>query len=95
MKTVTNIGRPIVISTLAIDLSSSFSTSSKNDDVQIQKIKKGSCPNFNYIRFWINIAANIVYAYSGEFSWLNPWVNSTTIPLESLWSFTPTSDGGT
>ena len=81
--------------TLAIDLSSSFSTSSKKNGLQIQSIDKGPCPNFNYIRFWTDLAANTVYAYGGEFSWLNPWVGSTTVPLESLWSFTPTSDGGT
>ncbi|KAF6236380.1 hypothetical protein HO173_005471 [Letharia columbiana] len=89
------IERAIVNSTLALDLSSSFSTSSKNNGVQIQDINKGSCPNFNYIRFWTNVAANTVYAYGGEFSYLNPWVGSTTVPLESLWSFTPSSDGGT
>lgn len=82
-------------STLAIDLSSSFSTLSKNSGVQIQNIHKGSCPNFNGIRFWTDEAADIVYAYGGEFSWLNPWVGSTTVPLESLWSFTASSDGGT
>ena len=82
-------------STMAIDLSSSFSTSSKDNGVQIQNIDKGPCPNFNSIRFWTDSAANTVYAYGGEFSWLNPWIGSTTIPLQSLWSFTPTSDGGT
>ena len=82
-------------STLAIDLSSSFSTLSKNNEVQIREINKGSCPNFNYIRFWTDVAANTVYAYGGEFSYLNPWVGSTTVPLESFWSFTPNSDGGT
>lgn len=92
---VTNGGRPIVNYTLAIDLSSSFSTSSKNNSVQIQEINKGSCPNFNYIRFWVDLAANTVYAFGGEFSYLNPWVGSTTVPLESLWSITPSSDGGT
>ena len=81
-------------STLAIDLSSSFSTSSKNNGVQIQNIDKGPCPNFDYIRFWTDLAANTVYAYGGEFSVLNPWIGSTTVPLESLWSFTPSSDGG-
>ena len=81
-------------STLAIDLSSSFSTSSKNNGVHIQSINKGLCPNFNNIRFWNDVAANTVYAYGGEFSPLNPWVGGTTVPLESFWSFTPNSDGG-
>ena len=81
--------------TLAIDLSSSFSTSLKNNGVQIQQIDKGSCPNFDNIRFWTDVAANTVYAYGGTFSDLNPWVGSTTIPLESLWSFTPNAGGGT
>ena len=81
-------------STLAIDLSSSFSTLSKNNGVQIQNIDKGPCPNFDFIRFWTDLAANTVYAYGGEFSWLNPWIGSTTVPLESLWSFTPSSNGG-
>ena len=85
----------IVNFTLAIDLSSSFSTSLNNNGVQIQKIDKGICPNFNFIRFWTDVAANTVYAYGGQFSSLNPWVGSTTVPLESLWSFTPNSDGGT
>lgn len=82
-------------STLAIDLSSSFSTSSENSGVRIRNIHKGSCPNFNGIRFWTDEAASIVYAYGGEFSWLNPWVGSTTVPIEALWSFTANSDGGT
>ena len=82
-------------STLAIDLSSSFSTSLKNNGVHIQKIDKGICPNFNSIRFWTDVAANTVYAYGGQFSRLNPWVGSTTVPLESFWAFTPNSDGGT
>ena len=81
-------------STLAIDLTSSFSTSSKNNGVQIQEIDKGSCPNFDNIRFWTDVAANTVYAYGGTFSKLNPWVGSTTVPLESLWSFTPSAAGG-
>ena len=81
-------------STLAINLSSSFSTSSQNNGVQIQQIDKGSCPNFDNIRFWTDVAANTVYAYGGTFSPLNPWVGSTTIPLESFWSFTPSADGG-
>ena len=80
---------------MAIDLSASFSTSSKNNGIQLQNIDKGLCPNFNYIRFWTDLAANTVYAYGGELSWLTPWVGSTTTPLESLWSFTPSSDGGT
>ena len=83
-----------VNSTLAIDLSSSFSTSSKYNGVQVQQIGKGSCPNFDNIRFWTDVAANTVYAYGGTFSELNPWVDSTTVPLESLWSFTPSADGG-
>ena len=81
-------------STLAIDLSTSFSTSLVNNGVQIENINKGLCPNFNQIRFWTDVAAITVYAYGGEFSALNPWVGSTTIPLESLWSFTPSADGG-
>lgn len=95
METVTNSRRPIVNFTLAIDLSSSFSTSSKNNGVQIQNINKGECPNFNWIRFWTDVAADAVYAYGGEISLLNPWIGSTTAPLESLWSFTQSSDGGT
>ena len=95
METVTNSRRQIVNFTLAIDLSSSFSTSSKNNGVQIQNINKGECPNFNWIRFWTDVAADAVYAYGGEISLLNPWTSSTTAPLESLWSFTPSSDGGT
>ena len=95
MKTVTKGERQLVNSTLMIDLSSSFSTSSKNNGVQIQSINKGSCPNLNFIRFWTDLAANTAYAYGGEFSSLNPWVGSTTVPLESFWSFTPSSDGGT
>ncbi len=78
-----------------IDLSSSFSTSFKNNGVQIQNINKGSCPDLNHIRFWADLAANTVYAYGGELSYLSPWVGSTTVPLESFWSFTPSSDGGT
>ena len=92
--TVTNSRRPIVDSTLAIDLSSSFSTLTGNNSVQIQNIDKGLCPNFNFIRFWTDIAANTVYAYGGEFSLLNPWVGNNTVPPESFWSFTPSSDGG-
>ena len=82
-------------STLAIDLSTSFSTSLMNNGVQIQNINKGSCPNFNNIRFWTDVAANTVYAYGGEVSELIPWVGSTTVPLESFWSFTPSVGGGT
>ena len=104
--TVTNSRRPIVDSTLAIDLSSSFSTLTGNNtvqtqnrvqtqnNIQIQNIDKGLCPNFNFIRFWTDIAANTVYAYGGEFSLLNPWVGNNTVPPESFWSFTPSSDGG-
>lgn len=80
--------------TLAIDLSSSFSTLSKNNGVQIRSISKGSCPSFNYIRFWTDVAANTVYAYGGELSYSNPWVGATTVPLEALWSFEPNDDGG-
>lgn len=80
--------------TLAIDLGSSFSTLSKSNGVQIQQIDKGPCPNFDNIRFWTDVAANTVYAYGGTFSTLNAWVGSTTIPLESFWSFTPSSAGG-
>ena len=94
-RTGTNIRLLIVNSTLAIDLSSSFSTSSKNNGVQIRNINKGPCPNFNSIRFWTDVAANTVYAYGGDFSPLHPWVGGTTVPLESLWSFTPSADGGT
>ena len=78
--------------TLAIDLSSSFSTSSKNNSVQVQSINKESCPNFNYIRFWTDTAANIAYAYGGEYSYNFP---ESSVPLEALWSFTPSANGGT
>ena len=94
-RTGTNIRLLIVNSTLAIDLSSSFSTSSKDNGVQIRNINKGPCPNFNSIRFWTDVAANTVYAYGGDLSPLHPWVGGTTVPLESLWSFTPSADGGT
>ena len=80
-------------STLAIDLSSSFSTLTGNYSVQIQNIDKGLCPNLNVIRFWTDTAANTVYAYGGMFSLLNPWVGNNTFPPESFWSFTP--DSGT
>ena len=95
MKTVTNSRRPLANSTLAIDLSLSFSTSLKDNGVQIQNINKGACPNFNLIRFWTDVATNTAYAYGGELSRRSPWLGSTTVPLESLWSFTPSSDGGT
>ena len=94
-RVVANGRRTTVNSTLAIDLSSSFSTSSDNNGVQIQKIDKGSCPNFDNIHFWTDVAANTVYAYGGTFSPLNPWVDSTTVPLESIWYFAPSADGGT
>ena len=94
MKFVTDSRRLIVNFTLAIDLSSSFSTLSKNNGVRIRSINKGSCPNFNHIRFWTDEAANIVYAYGGSFSDLNPWAGVTTVPLESLWYFSPSGDGG-
>ena len=81
--------------TLAIDLSSSFSTLSKNNGVPIRSIDKGSCPNFNFIRFWTDEVANTVYAYGGQLSGLTPGAGVTTVPLESLWSFNPRSDGGT
>lgn len=77
--------------TLAIDLSSSFSTSSKDNGVQIQSINKESCPSFNYIRFWTDTAANTAYAYGGEYSYSYP---EDTVPFEALWSFTPSADGG-
>lgn len=81
--------------TLAIDLSSSFLSSSKSNDTQITNINKGSCPTFDNIRFWTDADADTVYAYGGDFSGLNPWVGSTTVPLDSFWFFPPNSGGGT
>jgi hypothetical protein len=81
--------------TLAIDLSSSFSTLAADNQVLVQVIHKGDCPNMNVPRFWVDEKRNRVYTYGGEYSYLNPWVGPASIPLEELWTFEPSGDSGT
>ena len=81
--------------TLAIDLSSSFSTLAADNQVSVQVIHKGDCPNMNMPRFWVDEKRNRVYTYGGEYSYLNPWLSPASIPLEELWTFEPSGDAGT
>jgi hypothetical protein len=81
--------------TLAIDLSSSFSTLAADNQVLVQVIHKGDCPNMNYPRFWVDEKRNRVYTYGGIYSYSNPWPSPASTPLEELWTFEPSGDTGT
>lgn len=84
-----------VNSTLAIDLSASFSTATKNSSIDILEIGKGQCPNLNSLLFWIDETRQTVYAYGGWFSYLNTFFETDFFPPETLWAFVADSSHGT
>lgn len=69
--------------TLAIDLSISFSTTTKNNSIEILEISKGQCPNLNSWLFWNDESRQTVYTYGG---WIST-IRSSDSPLPSVTSF--------
>lgn len=91
-----NIRDNSVTNTLAIDLSTSFSTSTKNGSIKILVIGKEQGPNLNSPLFWNDEDRHIVYAYGGWFSSL-PYntFGSSILSSETLWAFVANSSYGT
>ncbi|CAF9912087.1 MAG: hypothetical protein ALECFALPRED_007866 [Alectoria fallacina] len=86
----------ILKNTLAIDLSTSFSTATKNSSIGILEISKGQCPNLNSILFWNDENRQNVYAYGGWFSsFNNAAFDATALPSEKLWAFVANNSYGT
>ena len=88
--------RMSVKNTLAIDLSTSFSTATKNSSIGILEISKGQCPNLNSILFWNDENRQTVYAYGGWFSsFNNDAFDASALPSETLWAFVANNSYGT
>ena len=71
--------------TLAIDLSTSFSTTAKNSSIEILEISKGQCPNLNSLLFWNDESGQTVYTHGGWTSDFNSLAPSD--PSMTFWAF--------
>lgn len=91
-----NSGNNSVENTLAIDLSTSFSTITKNSSMKLLEISKEQYPNLNSPLFWNDEIRQNVYAYGGWLSSLNndPY-GSNNVPPETLWAFVTNGTYGT
>lgn len=76
--------------TLAIDLSTSWTNSSLN--LISTKRPDGAIP-LNRQTLWWDEKRKTVYCFGGEKSYGNPVGNSYSTPPESIWEFTPDSNG--